>query len=196
MMLTLVWDVDDILNDLMYQWFIHAWLAEHPHCSISYRGLTSNPPHAVLGVGLSDYLESMDRFRGTRRAIEMAPNPEVLAWFREEGHRFRHVGLTARPLESAPDVAHWALRHFGAWIRCFGVVPSRPDLNVPVYDHNKREFLSWLGRGDVLIDDLTENIHQAASLGLRTFQPAQPWNQSQLTIAAVLDQLSQLAGEP
>lgn len=195
MMLTLVWDVDDVLNDLMYQWFLHGWLTEHAGCGISYGELTSNPPHLVLGVERAEYLESMDRFRQTQRAGTMSPNAEVLAWFRRHGHRFRHIALTARPLETAGDVALWVMRHFGAWVRCFGVVPSRPDERVPVYDQSKGQFLAWLGRGDVLIDDSTENIREASSLGLRTLQPAQPWNKSTLTITAVLDYLTQLAGE-
>jgi hypothetical protein len=194
-MLTVVWDIDDILNDLMYQWFLHGWLAEHPDCAISYGQLSSNPPHAILGVDSRDYLASMDRFRKTDRALEMTPNPEALAWFREHGHRFRHIALTARPLETAPDVASWVMRHFGAWIRCFGVVPTRTADGVPLYDRTKGEYLAWLGRGDVLVDDSPENVAQAASLGLKTFQPARPWNHSTITLPAVLNQLSQMAGE-
>lgn len=195
-MRALVWDVDDVLNDLMLQWFSHEWLAEHPDCPISFEGLTCNPPHPLLGVDRDAYLESMDRFRLTERALNLIPNPEVLAWFREHGHRFRHLALTSRPLETAPDVAHWVMRHFGAWIRCFGVVPSRPESGVPVYDHSKGDFLAWSKLGDVLIDDSNDNILQAASLGLRTLQPAQPWNNSSLSIEEVLQQLTQLAGEP
>lgn len=194
-MLTVVWDVDDILNDLMHQWFHHAWLAEHPECPIAFSGLSCNPPHTVLGVDRSDYLESMDRFRRTERACTMAPNPEILGWFREEGHRFRHIALTARPLETAPDVAHWVMRHFGAWVRCFGVVPTRTEPGVPIYDQTKGEYLAWLRRGDILIDDSTDNILQAAALGLRTLQPGQPWNKSTATVPQVLQALSQMAGE-
>jgi hypothetical protein len=124
----------------------------------------------------------------------MTPNHEVLAWFREQGYRFRHIALTARPLESAPDVAHWVMGHFGGWIRCFGVVPTRTDAGVPVYDRTKGEYLAWLGRGDVLVDDSTENNRQATSLGLRTLLVAQPWNDSDLSFAALLHQLSEMAG--
>lgn len=194
-MLTVIWDVDDILNDLMHQWYHHGWLAEHPDCGLAYNELTRNPPHAVLGVEAAEYLESMDRFRRTDLAKGMAPNPEVMAWFQRAGHRCRHIALTARPLESAPDVAWWVMHYFGAWIRCFGVVPSRTVEGVPVYDRSKREFLEWLRLGDVLIDDSTDNILQAASLGLKTLQPAQPWNSSRLSIRAMLEQLSQWAGE-
>lgn len=194
MMLTVVWDVDDVLNDLMYQWFVYAWNVQHPECAIPFAGLTQNPPHQVLGIDRDEYLSSMDVFRKTERACNMSPNPEVLAWFHEQGHRFRHIALTARPLETAPEVAHWLFRHFGKWIRCFGVVPTRTGEGVPVYDRTKGEYLAWLGRGDVLIDDSTENIVQAESLGLKTLQVAQPWNQSKLSIAMVLQELSQMAG--
>lgn len=195
-MLTVVWDVDDVLNDLMYQWFVYGWLPEHSDCRITYAQLTSNPPHDVLAVQRSEYLSSMDVFRRTERACNLAPNPEVLAWFREQGHGFRHIALTARPLETAPDVAHWVMRHFGAWIRCFGVVPTRTAEGVPVYDRSKGEYLAWLGRGDLLVDDSTDNILQAQSLGLKTLQAAQPWNHSKLTIPALLLQLTRMAGEP
>lgn len=194
-MLTVVWDVDDILNDLMHQWFLHGWLVEHPTCRISFEELTCNPPDTVLGVHRSEYLASMDLFRKTDRAYNMTPNPEVLRWFHECGDRCRHIALTARPLETAPDVAHWVMRHFGAWIRCFGVVPTRSEDGVPIYDRTKGEYLSWLGKGDVLVDDSTENIHQAASLGLKTLQAAQPWNKSILTVPALLRELSRMAGE-
>jgi hypothetical protein len=194
-MLTVVWDVDDILNDLMFQWFTYGWLPEHPDCPIAFSGLTSNPPHAVLGVDRTDYLQSMDLFRRSDRACNMIPQPDVLTWFREQGSRFRHVALTARPLETAPDVAHWVMRHFGAWIRCFGVVPTRIDADVPAYDRTKGEYLAWLGRGDVLVDDATENILQAQALGLKTLQATQPWNNSTMAIPALLQELSQMAGD-
>lgn len=194
-MLTAIWDVDDILNDLMYQWFHHGWLPEHPECSLAYSGLTSNPPHALLGVEQRVYLESMDRFRRTKKCSQMTPNAEVLAWFRERGHLCRHVALTARPLESAPDAAWWVMHHFGAWIRCFGVVPTRAPEGTPVYDRSKAEFLAWLRTGDILIDDSIDNVREAEELGLRTLQPAQPWNRSNLPMSAVLRQLTEWAGE-
>jgi len=195
-MLTVVWDVDDILNDLMHQWFLHGWLTEHPDCSVSYEQLSCNPPHTVLGVGREDYLASMDRFRESDRARNMTADPDVLTWFREQGYRFRHIALTARPLQSAPEVARWVIQHFGAWIRCFGVVPTRTLDDVPVYDRTKGEYLAWLGRGDILVDDSTENVSEAALLGLKTFQPARPWNNARLTLPKLLNQLSQIAGAP
>lgn len=193
-MLTIVWDVDDVLNDLMAQWFGHAWLPAHPGCGLTYQDLTANPPDLALGVDRSEYLSSLDAFHQSDRGANLTPCPEVLAWFRQDGNRFRHIALTARPLETAPAIAHWVFRHFGAWIRCFGIVPSRTAPDAPAYDNTKAEFLAWLGRGDILIDDSPQNIQQAQSLGLKTLQPRQPWNQSRLTIHDLLENLSRMAG--
>jgi ribosomal protein L16/L10AE len=194
-MLTIVWDVDDVLNDLMYQWFHQGWLIEHPGCGLAFTDLAQNPPHEILGVERSEYLASMDEFRRTDRATGMTPNVEALAWFHEHGHRFRHIALTARPLETAPDVASWVLRHFGAWIRCFGVVPTRAIPGVPIYDSGKGSFLEWIAKGDVLVDDGDDNIREAAALGMKTLQIAQPWNKSQLNMESLLSQLSQFSGD-
>ncbi|HXS77038.1 MAG TPA: hypothetical protein VN753_12730 [Terracidiphilus sp.] len=192
-MLTIVWDVDDVLNDLMLQWFHHAWKPEHPECTLSFDDLLHNPPHKILGTEREDYLASMDQFRRTGRGLELTPNPGILDWFVQHGQTFRHIALTARPLETAPDVAAWVMRHFGTWIRCFGVVPSRANGGAPVYDRSKIDFLKWLGCGDILVDDADENIRDAVSLGMRTFQIAQPWNKSTLTSAALGSKLSDLA---
>jgi hypothetical protein len=194
-MLTVVWDVDDVLNDLMNQWFTKGWCREHPECALSYGELAANPPHEFLGVDRDVYLTSMDLFRKSEQAFNMTPNPEVLAWFRSQGRHFRHIALTARPLETAPEVAHWVMLHFGNWIRCFGVVPSRTSIGVPVYDCTKGEYLAWLGQGNVLVDDSPDNTEQAAALGLKTLLVAQPWNNSKLTTSALLRQLSEMAGK-
>jgi hypothetical protein len=193
MMLTIVWDVDDVLNDLMYQWFTYCWLPNTPACKVTYAELNGNPPDESLGISRETYLSSLDAFRGTDRAINMQPNADVLAWMREHGGRFRHVALTARPLESAPDVAHWVMRHFGAWIRSVGVVPTRTAADVPVYDRTKGDFLKWLRCGDILVDDSMENTQQAQELGMKILLYPQPWNKSPLTVSTLLKELTDLA---
>jgi len=191
--LTVVWDVDDVLNDLMYQWFTRCWLQENPACNLSYADVQVNPPHEVLGISREEYLSSLDRFRNTDRAINMQPNQAVLAWMRSHGSQFRHIALTARPLETTPDVAHWVLRHFGKWVRCFGVVHTRPGDEIPAYDRSKGEYLSWIRCGNVMVDDSPENIAQAQSLGIKTLLYPQPWNCSSLTVDTLLKELSHLA---
>jgi hypothetical protein len=192
-MLTIVWDVDDVLNDLMRQWFTSCWLQDRAGCEISYHELIENPPDAVLSISRAEYLSSLDEFRRTERAREMEPNRIVLQWMRQHGDRFRHIALTSRPLGTAPNVADWVLRHFGAWIRCIGVVHTREDDEFPVYDRTKGEFLDWLKCGDVMVDDSPENIRQAQSRGLKTLLYPQPWNSSTLSVDALLNELTKLA---
>jgi hypothetical protein len=196
MMLTIVWDVDDVLNDLMYQWFTFCWLEKTPGCRVAYAGLSGNPPDEALGIARATYLDSLDAFRTTDRARNMQPNDQVLGWMRQYGARFRHIALTARPLESAPDVAHWVMKHFGAWIRNVGVVPTRAAEDVPVYDRTKGEYLKWLRCGDIMVDDSIENVSQAQSLGMKSLLYPQPWNRSALTVATLLKELSDLAVSP
>jgi hypothetical protein len=194
-MRTIVWDVDDVLNDLMYQWFSRGWKQDYPDGAVEYSELRENPPHVLLGATREEYLASMDAFRKTDAGIHLTPNAEVLGWFAAHGGKFRHVALTSRPLESAPEIAAWVMRYFGAWIRCFCIVPTRTTDGVPVYDLDKGDYLRWLGKGDVLIDDAQENLRQAALLGMKTFAWPQPWNDSRLTPTEILQALTNMAAD-
>ncbi len=99
---TIVWDRDDVLNDLTRCWLEEWWKPAHPTCKACYADLTENPPHRVLGVSLEEYLASLDEFRLCDQAAEMDPVPEVSAWFKQYGHLHRHMVLTATSLDTAP----------------------------------------------------------------------------------------------
>lgn len=192
---TIVWDVDDVLNSLMRDWFEQAWLPAHPECAVQYEDLGENPPHRILGVEREEYLASADAFRASEAARRMQPNTLVLEWMREHGAGFRHVALTARPLETTPHVAEWMFRHFGTWIRCFGVVPSRAEPGLPEYHRNKGEWLAWLGGADLLVDDSLENVRLAEALGIRAMVWPQPWNGGG-TVNEALRKIGAQAGRP
>jgi len=192
-MLTFVWDVDDVLNDLMRAWFTGAWLPAHTECRLTYSGIRENPPHQVLGIAKAEYLASLDVFRRSEEARAMAPNAGILHWLRCHGARHRHMALTARPLDSVPHASEWLFRHFGEYLRCFGAVPTRLDSGVPRYDTGKEDFLRWFGKGDVLIDDSEENIAAARRLGIRGVLYPQPWNSNRDAVEETLRQLAGLA---
>ena len=192
-MLTIVWDVDDVLNDSMRIWFEEVWKPLHLDSQLSYSDITENPPDRVLHISRSEYLSSLDAFRVSDQARSMRPNPAVLEWLRGFGATFRHIALTARPLESAPHAAEWLFRHFGTYIRSFGVAPARLTAGVPMYDRHKADFLRWLGRADVLVDDSEENLRAAAELGIHGVLYPQPWNHSSQTVLEVLESLADLA---
>jgi hypothetical protein len=175
-MLTIAWDVDDVLNDLMRMWFEQQWLPAHPDCQASYADLRANPPETILGATRDEYLCSLDTFRRTHYA-ELAPLPEAVAWFERCGDEYRHMALTAVPLQCAPLSAAWVVRHFGRWIRSFHFVPSpRNGESIPQYDRNKRDFLGWFGKADVLVDDMPANVDSARDAGVRAVLMPRPWN--------------------
>jgi len=192
-MKTIIWDVDDVLNDLMRAWLGEAWLSYHPESSIRYSDIVENPPHKILGVTLEVYRRSLDAFRSAC-LMKLSPIPEVEAWFKANGHRFRNIVLTTVPLRASGLQAAWVFKHFGLWIRSFNVVPSpRPEESLPIYDTTKYDFLKWLGKADILVDDNPENLNAAKDLGLRTVMIPRPWNCGQIALADLLGSLPGLA---
>ncbi|MFC1952553.1 hypothetical protein ACFLWR_00280 [Chloroflexota bacterium] len=189
-MKTIAWDVDDVLNDLMRTWFERHWVPSHPECPISYEQISENPPHELLGVSLSEYLDSLDGFRLSETAREIAPVPEMLAWFQQYGEQQRHIALTATPLHTAPISSAWVMRHFGYWIRSFHVIPStRQAEQIPEYDRSKEDFLKRYGKIDILIDDNPLIITAARNMRIQTLLIPRPWNHSKLTLSEAINAL-------
>jgi len=189
-MLTIVWDVDDVLNAFTREWFERVWQPAHPEGSLAYTDLRANPPHEILGASLEEYHASIDRFRASTEGRQLPPVAEVAHWFAEHGHRFRHVALTARPLASAGFAADWVCTHFGRWIRAFGFVPSARGRETVQYDSTKAGWLEWVRCGDIFVDDNPSNLAEVAALGLSTLVVPQPWNGGVGTIHDVLDQIT------
>lgn len=192
-MKTIIWDVDDVLNDLMREWFEDWEASSGENRSLRFEQLTCNPPHGILGIGRSEYLASLDDFRLSGKAGKMQPLAEVLEWFCRYGDRAHHAALTATPLYAGHVSAEWVMRNFGRWVRSFNVIPSpRPGIEAARYHATKRDFLAWLGKGDVLIDDNEENVAGAASLGIRGLLFPRPWNRSKMSVKQVLDELTEI----
>jgi hypothetical protein len=194
---TVVWDVDDVLNDLMQSWFDSVWSPEHPGELLRYAGVSENPPHELLGVSRDEYLSSLDEFRLGPGYARLEPNPDVLSWLVAEGGSCRHVALTATPLRAVPTTAAWVLRHFGRWIREFAFIPAeRTGETLPTYDSDKGEWLARHGASSVLVDDSPQNIAAARAAGIATLAWPRPWNHG-LPTADTLQALSRyvLTGE-
>jgi hypothetical protein len=174
--LTIAWDVDDVLNDLTRLWLTEAWCPTHPSAP-AYEALTQNPPDAVLGVSLASYLASLDKFRHTPAYVDQAPVSLVHEWFRDHGEAFRHLALTAVPLHAAGQSAAWVIQHFGRWIRSFNFVPSpRVGDPPPPPERDKAAWLAWSGVAHVLVDDSDANVGAARELGMTALLFPRPWN--------------------
>lgn len=186
-MLTIIWDIDDVLNNLMRSWFYQGWLPHHPDCQLEYNDITENPPDKLLKTSKEEYLESLDAFRLSKNAMLMQPNPNILQWFNNYGHKCMHIALTNRPLKTVPPLAGWIFSYFGDWIRTFSFIPpSRNNDSPPRYFQTKKDYLLWLGNADIFIDDNLDNIIDAESIGMKTILMPQPWNNSKLTINETL----------
>jgi hypothetical protein len=190
-MRTIVWDIDDVLNNLTAHWLAQH-RARHPGVTLEYSALTKNAPHELLGMGFDDYLKSLDEFRASIDGMEqLTPNPLILAWLREHGSRYRHIALTARPTHAAGAGAAWTMNHFGAWIRSVAFVPLRKPSSWPDYDLKKVEYIEWFDRDAILIDDQTTNVMEVKAKGLNARLYPQPWNASPQTAAELLKELAQ-----
>jgi hypothetical protein len=177
-MITIVWDVDDVLNELMRDWLEDAWLPQHPECELIYEDLRQNPPLDQLGVSRAEYLASLDAFR-EKYGADLRPNLEVLRWFQEHGHKYNHAVLTAVPLKHAGISSSWVFRHFGRWIQSFNIVPSpRPDEPPGIRIRKKGEFLASWGKTNLFIDDAPTNVVDVQSSGIPCLLYPRPWNGS------------------
>lgn len=194
---TIVWDVDDVLNDLTRRWLEDAWIPGRPGCSVGYGMLIENPPHSILGVDAADYLGSLDAYRLSPAAAALAPVPEVLSWFREHGDSCRHLALTARPAQTVAPAAAWVFHHFGRWIRTFHFVPSpRPGQELPDWERDKEDALRWLGLGEIVVDDSLANLEGARRLGLATVAVPRPWNGRASSVGEAMEELTRLLRLP
>ena len=193
-MATIAWDVDDVLNNLMQEWFFTEWKIKHPQCQADIEDLLENPPHKILGVREDEYLESLDSFRVSTGYPRMSPVDKVLQWFMQHGHKHRHIAVTSVPHAFAPTSAEWVLHHFGAWIRTFHFVPSpRNGDALPRYDTGKGDFLRWIQKVDLIVDDNEENVAEAISTGVKGLVFPRPWNASRnVPVEKILAGLSSL----
>jgi len=195
-MITIAWDVDDILNDLMRCWLVDKWLPEHPDCKVSFEQITENTPECIINSTKEEYLLSLDNFRLSKAYSEIKPNQEVLAWFEEFGDKARHIALTFVPIKAAHISADWVMRHFGKWIRSFNFVPSlRANEQAPDYGNTKADYLRWFNKIDVLVEDSEENIRQAEELGIRGILMGKPWNKGNLSLKDALVEISKIIKE-
>lgn len=190
-MLTIAWDVDDVLNDLMRTWLEEWWKPQHLDCAVTYQDLTTNPPHQLLNIEPDEYLQSLDEFRCSGNYEQMRPNSKILEWFQKQGCSFRHIALTAVPRVAAHISAAWVISHFGDWIRTFHFVPgARTGDTSTAYESTKGGYLKWLNRVDIFIDDNARNIYDVESVRIRCFPVLRPWNSGGTKINEILKSIS------
>lgn len=191
-MKVIMWDVDDVLNDLMGEWFRSSWQKTHPECPLEYSMITRNPPHELLGVPREEYLSSLDVFR-QNCFKNLKPIPEMQEWFSLHGHKAQHIVVTSVPLKAAHCSAEWVFTHFGRWIRSFNIVPSpRAGDATETGATTKAEFIRSFSKIDIVMEDSPETLRSMEKLGIKTVTVPRPWNQSSGVTSDALALLSSL----
>ncbi len=186
-MITIAWDIDDVLNDLMREWL------KYFKAKVKYESIVENSPHKLLDIKEIDYQKSLDQYRLSGLYDQLKPVKEVKEWFEAHGSKCRHIVLTSVPAAAAHISAAWVMKNFGTWIRSFNFVPSsRPDQNLPLYDKSKGAYLKNFGKVDLFIDDAVENIESAKKAGIKTLVFPRPWNQSKMTIKQLLEEVTKI----
>ena len=188
----LVWDVDDVLNELLRLWLSveNAGTGR----DIPFSALTENPPDRILGISRREYLDSLDAYRAGDH-YRQPPREEIMAFFRMHGARFRHLVLSAVPIRFSGRSADWVLTHFGPWIQNCLFVPS-PRQDFPLQSQlfsSKAEAMAWIGRGAVLIDDSPLHVNETMKTGASGLLFPAPWNENNsLPVGIFLDRIAQL----
>ena len=189
-MKVIMWDVDDVLNDLMGAWFRESWIPHHPGCTLKYAGITENPPHRLLGATKSEYLASLDAFRQSSFK-ELKPLPEMLEWFGLHGKKAEHLVVTAVPAKTAHHSAEWVFKHFGTWIHSFNIVPSPRDGWEDHGAKSKSEYIRTFSKVDLVVEDNLSTIRSMNELGIETVTIPRPWNSACGTLVESLAAITQ-----
>jgi hypothetical protein len=184
--LLVVFDIDDVLNNLMYDWLLYFNINNN---SFKYDDIIENPPYKILKISKKKYLESLDNFR-EEKYLSLRPNRDILEWFEKYGDNFHFAALTSTPRKFASISAFWAMKYFGNWVRSFNFIPSKRDGTLDiVYDELKADWL-YRNHADIFIDDSFENCKNAVELGIESYVLKQPWNNG-FELEDILERLSE-----
>ena len=171
----ILWDVDDVLNDLTRVCVEKILSRNYP--GLVYENLRHNPPLPELECDRETFVAMLDECR-ERYFAELVPQSEVLGFFREHGGSFRSMALSAAPMSIAPESAKWVLTHFGKWIQSTLYVPSfRANYLVESAMFSGKEEAAKL-LGGILIDDSPENVKKVLNTGGRALLFPAPWNEN------------------
>lgn len=189
----IVWDIDDVLNDLMKEWFTNYCLHQNKLCSIKFENLIENPPNRLLNISEDYYLKSLDDFR-KELGNRLKPLVDILSWFNKKGDLYCHFALTSTPLFYASSSAEWLFKNYGRWFSSFNFIPSKREGDNYSYRFlSKTSLLKIFANVDAFIDDNPQNIVEANAIGVKTFLFPRPWNKSQYNSAKeLLDDLDKL----
>ena len=184
----IIWDVDDVLNCFMESWLKH-WNSKNDE-DVDFFEITKNPPNKILGVSDNAYFNSLDNFRNSDKGKTVKVNSSIKNWFLINGDKFNHIACTARPISTMANQSHWIYYHYGKWIRTIHASNAQRNDNKIDNGVTKAEFIKWIKKPILFIDDSEENINSVSKIGADTLLFPQPWNKVNLSIDDFLNKLN------
>lgn len=172
----IVWDVDDVLNRLMYCW-LDNW-NQNTGSNIHYEEIIENPPHKILDITKKDYLFSLDTYRNTKFGRNVSINKNVFQWFQSYGKNFMHIVCTARTVETMPNQSWWVFTYFGKWIHSIVMASSLRNNFAYGGVKTKAEYIAWLNKDVIFVDDSENNVNEVSKMGGISLLFPQPWNRN------------------
>ena len=170
----IVWDVDDVLSCLMESWLEH-WNQENDS-NVSLKDIKENPPHKILGISREMYFNSLDNFRNTEAGKNVQENSTMKNWFKNHGNKYNHIACTARPIETMPNQAWWIYHNYGCWIHTVHASGTFRKLKTDYRMVSKADFISWIDKKVIFIDDSEDNVKAVSATGSETILYPRPWN--------------------
>ena len=174
-MITIAWDVDDVLNNLTECWL--KYYNSNNNTSFDYNDITKNPPHEILNISFEKYIESLDEFRMSEYAQQLVPNQDILDFMDKHKDRFNHIALTATSAHTAYNSSYWVLKNFYKYVFSYNVVPAKRDYLTYSNYSDKKSFLQQHSDVKILIDDSIKNVEDANSIGVKAYLLKRPWNE-------------------
>lgn len=178
MIITIAWDVDDVLNNLMDVWL--DYYNSIFQTDYSFGQLVENPPNKILNISSKEYTKLLDEFRLSNFAKDLSPNLEIKHWMLQNIGKYRHIALTSTSAHTSFNSASWVFKNFYECIYSYNLVPAKRDYAIDLPYLSKKDFLSENNHVKILVDDNIKNIEDACSVGVKGFLLKKPWNDGML----------------
>ena len=120
------------------------------------------------------YFNSLDEFRNSEAGKNLQPNDTIKSWFKIHGNKFNHLSCTPRPIDSMPNQAWWIYDNYCQWIHTVHAVGTNRDGDTNYQTEPKGDFISWINKEVVFVDDSEKNITAVSTTGAETILYHQP----------------------
>lgn len=188
-MKTIIWDVDDTLNNFRFDWFLHnkEELKKIDH-DISYDYFNIKNPYNILNDNKDTFIKSLKDFKNYNH-FKITVNKEIYNWFYKYGKNYNHIILTKCSKDYFEFAVNFVNKYFGKWIQSYNYISGNKKDNLNEF-LTKAEFIKkYFKEIKYFIDDSEKNCKQVEELGIKTFCPKQPWNNG-MDIKDILEELN------